>query len=238
MEVTISLWITGLIFGGSILGGGLVRILHPIIKEKYFYLNIFCGGMLAGLIAFDLIPETMNEYQHIGLIAGASAGILLMLAADNFLHAFNHSAIKRPEVFLMLFIALVIHSIPSGMALGLNYDETKDSLIRAVVVHHVPEGIVVMASVIYSKLNISFFWIVCGLISITVGINVYLGLTLNLHSLKGSTIFMGAAIGTLSYVTFYEILWKGYKKHPSWMMLGTLLIGIFAIKIFLTIALH
>lgn len=234
--MTISLWITGLIFLGSILGGGLVRILHPIIKEKYFYLNIFCGGLLAGLLSFDLIPETMNQYQSIGLIAGASAGILLMFATDHFLHGFKHSAIKRPEVFIMLFIALLIHSIPAGMALGLNFDETKDSLLRAVLVHHIPEGIVLMASVLYLKVKISFFWLVCVLISLTVGINVYLGLTLNVQSFKVSTMFMGAAIGTLSYVTFYEILWKGYKRHPSWQMLGTLLLGTLVIKLFFFIA--
>lgn len=236
MEMTISLWITGLIFLGSILGGGLVGILHPIIKEKYFYLNIFCGGMLAGLLGFDLIPETMNQYKSIGLIAGASAGILLMFATDNFLHAFKYFAIKQHEVFIMLFIALVIHSIPAGMALGFTFDETKDSLLRAVLVHHVPEGIVIMASVLYSKVKMSLFWIVCGLISITVGINVYLGLTLNVQSLKVNTMFMGAAIGTLSYVTFYEILWKGYKRHPSWLMLGTIVFGILVIKLFFKIA--
>lgn len=232
-DIKVSLTIMGFIFMGTVLGGGLVKMFYPLLRYKYYYLTVFCGGLLAGLLAFELIPETIGSYERLGLLTGASGGIFIMILADKYIHQIKHSGLQNPQIILMLFIALLIHSVPTGIALGINLGEGEAALLPAVLVHHVPEGIVLMASLLISKANIHLFWLLCFLLSAAVTINLYLGLTVNFESHKIPTMFMGAAVGTLSYVTFYEILWKSFKKYSSFIMLFVILSGILSIRLFL-----
>lgn len=232
-DIKVSLVIMGFIFLGTVLGGGLVKLFFPLLQDKYYYLTVFCGGLLAGLLGFELIPETIGSFERLGLLAGASAGIFIMVVADKYIHQIKHSGFQNPQMVFMLFIALLIHSVPTGIALGINFGEGEAALLPAVLVHHVPEGIVLMASLLISKANIHLFWLFCFLLSAAVAINLYLGLTVNFESHKIPTLFMGAAVGTLSYVTFYEILWKSLKKYSSFIMLLVILSGVLSIRLFL-----
>lgn len=232
-EVKISLIIMGLIFIGAALGGGLVRILFPFLKGKYYYLPLFCGGVLAGMLGFELIPETIASYEALGLVAGGSMGILLMILADKYMHNLKHTRIQKPKIIFILFLALFIHSIPTGIALGINFGESDTSLLNVVLVHHVPEGMVLMASLLISKVSVNLFWLLCIMLSALVAVNLYVGMTLNFISPKMTTLFMGAAVSTLSYVTFYEILWKNIRKYLSFTMLFVIISGTLFIRLYL-----
>lgn len=233
-----SLYIMAFIFLGTLLGVVVVMLISKVFHKNSFYLNVFCGGVLAGILGFDLIPELMTNYRPIGLMAGISMGIFFMILMERFIHNTKYAQIDHPETFMLLFLALLFHSIPTGIALGIDYqgDHFQDSaLLGAILIHHIPEGMVMMVSVIYSRMKVNVFLIFCFLLSLGVGINTYLGITLDFQSIKLRTMFMGIAIGTLGYVTFYEILWRGLKEYFTIKMFITAMLGIIFLKFYLAL---
>lgn len=233
-----SLYIFIIIFLGTVSGGVAVTLISKVLHKDTIYLHVFCGGILAGILGFDLIPEFMSHYRPVGILAGISLGIFFMLLMDRFLHISSRTDIEHPETMMLLFLALLFHSIPAGIALGIEFNGEhfqNPVFLGAILIHHIPEGMVMMASVIYSKMKVSTFWIFCLVLSIAVGINTFLGITLDFQSIKLRTMFMGIAVGTLGYVTFYELLWKGLKSHLTLKMFMAALLGILFLRFSLSI---
>ncbi|GKU84199.1 MULTISPECIES: hypothetical protein [Bacillati] len=208
VEIKVSLIIMSLVFMGIVLGGGLIRILFPFLRDKYYFLPLLGGGVLAGMLGFELIPEAIARYDILGLMAGSSVGIFFIVLVEKYTHNIKYNGIQNMKVIFLLFFALFIHSIPTGIALGINIGETDTSLLKVTLAHNIPEGMVLMTSLLISKAGINIFWILCAMLSAALAINVYVGMELNIASPKITTMFMGAGISTLGYVTVYEILWK------------------------------
>ena len=229
-----SLQISFFIFLGSILGGVAVVVVSKGLRRNYLYLNVFCGGMLAGLLGFDLIPEVISSYPPMGIFTGICLGIFFMLLMGRYSHHTKHLQVEHLETLALLFMALLIHSIPTGIALGMNFHDSHFQdplLLSAIIIHQVPEGMVLMVSVLYARVKIRTFWLLCLFLAIAIGVNTFIGITMHVHSLNIRTIFMGAAIGTLSYVTFYEILGKGLKRHLTIKMILAAIFGMGFLKL-------
>lgn len=163
-------------FLGTLSGGVAVTIIIKVFHKNSFYLNVFCGGILAGILGFDLVPELLSNYRPVGIMAGISLGIFIMLLMDRFLHNSRHNQIEHQETFMLLFLALLFHSIPTGLALGIDFQDHdfQDSvLLGAILIHHIPEGMVMMVSVLYSKMKLKNFLVFCLLLTLTVGINTF-----------------------------------------------------------------
>lgn len=238
-EIRTSLIIWVVIFLGTAIGGLAVPFIRRYFHRNHLYLNVFCGGILAGLLAFDLIPEIVHHYQPIGIFSGVSLGIFMMLLFEKYLHSTKHIDTEYQDTFFLLFFSLFIHSIPTGLALGLNFTEhhfQHPSLLIAILIHHIPEGMVLMVTVLNSKQKVKIFVLLSCLLSFAVGVNTYLGMSLNLHSLKLQTMIMGIAIGSLSYVTFYEILWKGFRSHLTIKMIIGACLGLVFLRVCLVLA--
>ncbi len=234
--VGISLFIMVIILAGTLSGGFSVTIFNKYFYYKYHYLFVFCGGILAGVLGFDLVPDAIRGYDSIGIFAGISLGIMFIFLIDKYVHQHvKQVSFEHPVTFALLFLALFIHSIPAGLAIGLNYKDhhfQELSLLLAFLLHHFPEGMVMMVSVLYSKMQQRVFLLLCLVLSLTVGFSSYLGMAFDIHSSKIRTMFMGIAIGTLGYVTFYEILWKGLKQQLTLRMVMIALVGIGFIGLF------
>lgn len=71
----ISFYIMVFIFLGTLAGGAAVTVFCKGLKKNVLYLNVFCGGILAGILGFDLVPELISNYQPVGIMAGISIGI-------------------------------------------------------------------------------------------------------------------------------------------------------------------
>ncbi|WP_198029804.1 ZIP family metal transporter [Bacillus sp. J33] len=224
------------IFLGTLAGGAAVTVICKGFKKNVLYLNVFCGGILAGILGFDLVPELMSSYHPIGIMAGMSFGVFFMMLMDRILHYSKYPSNHQSDSAALLFLALLLHSIPSGLALGLNFQVEHfqvNALLMAVLFHHIPEGMVMMTAVLYAKKKMRTFWLFSFLLALAVGGNTFLGMIIDLDTLKLQTMFMGAAVGTLSYVTFFEIIWKELKNHFAINMLTVALAGIIFIKFYL-----
>lgn len=224
----ISLFIMMMIFLGTGLGGLATKYIGGVFRENHSLLHMFCGGLLVALLGLEIFPETISEYNSLGILAGLASGIFFMIIMDHILHKVKGVRIEKPQMYIFLFIALFIHSIPTGLALGMSFQDQQfqdSALFSAILIHHFPEGMVIMASVMISNANSKIFWVFSLLLSFAVGTASYLGITITSESIKVQTLFLGAALGTLSYVTLYEILWKGASERFTPSMLGAALAG-------------
>jgi zinc transporter, ZIP family len=161
-----------------------------------------------------------------------------MFLMDRFLHTNKYAQIEYSETFILLSLALLFHSLPTGIALGLDFqgDHFQDSaLLVAILIHHFPEGMVMMVTVLYSRMKVNVFLIFYFLLSLGVGINTYLGIAFDFQSIKLKTMFVGIAIGTLGYVTFYEVLWKELKEHLTIKMFIAAMLGILFLRFYLAL---
>ncbi|MFP5109048.1 ZIP family metal transporter [Neobacillus sp. C211] len=226
-EVDLSSLVTLLILGAMILGGSSIRLMILFLNKNSLYLQILCGGLLTGMFAFELLPEVFSHFQTIG--------IFIMITMEIFLHNKSHLHQGNQETLYLLFIALIIHSITTGVTFGISLQQGQlinYGLLAAFILHHIPEGMIVMSLIPITKMKNRFFTIFCSTLSIVIGMNIFMGLNMRLDSIKRNTVRMGMTIGTMGYVTFYELLWKKSKNLPKGKVAFCVVLGMVGIHIF------
>jgi zinc transporter, ZIP family len=231
-EVRLSILVTLLIFGGMYAGGRAIRFVFLLVNKNTLYLPIFCGGLLTGLFVFDLIPDAFNHFSNIGVLTGISLGILIMTSVDYYLHNYSRLRHRHQDSFYLLMIALIIHSLPTGISFGMNlhtHHILNYGLFAAFILHHIPEGMIIMTSIPSIKEKNRLFTSFCLLLSIFIGCTIFIGLNVKIDSVKWETVMMGMTLGTLGYVTFYEMLWKKSKSLSKGKVAFVVLMGIVGI---------
>jgi zinc transporter ZupT len=233
-DLKIDCIITLLVFGALFVGGNLIQIIFHFNKNSFNF-QILCGGLLTGIFAFDILPDAFSHFNAVGVLTGILVGIFIMIAMEVLLHKKSHPYNKNNETVYLLFVALLIHSIPTGITFGMSLQQghlINYGLLLAFIFHHIPEGIIIMSTIPHSKRNREFM-IFCFMLSIVIGMNVFLGLNMRIDSVVWSTIMMGMTIGTMGYVTFYELLWKKSKNLPKGKVALLVLLGMMGVHYFL-----
>ena len=121
-------------FLGTMLGAGCVffmkKSMHVLVQKA---LTGFAGGVMVAASIWSLLIPAMDQAQHMGKFAfvpatlGFWVGILFLLALDRIvphLHL-NSEQAEGPKSNLkkktMLVLAVALHNIPEGMAVGVVY---------------------------------------------------------------------------------------------------------------------
>ncbi|MDR0138694.1 ZIP family metal transporter [Metabacillus idriensis] len=232
-DAVVFLFIFLAILLGCMIGGVFLKITKGVFRNNDSYVTLLSGGLLGGLLFFELIPETLEEYNFMGIVTGFTIGIIMMLFVKRFFHQDHIWSSKiTKSTFFFLFISLLIHSLPTGMALGLNIEgDHSFSLLFAILIHQVPEGAALMGAAMSSKLEFEIFVLFSVLIAAIFAATTYAAMNIHIHSIKLDTLFMGMAIGTLAYVAFIEILYKGLKEITLQSLI-IILLGVFMIKVY------
>ncbi|MBV7504207.1 ZIP family metal transporter [Bacillus sp. sid0103] len=159
-----------------------------------------------------------------------------MITMEVFLHKKSQLHQGDQETLYLLFIALIIHSIPTGVTFGISLQQGQlinYGLLAAFILHHIPEGMILMSLIPITKMKNKLFTIFCSILSIAIGMNIFMGLNMRLDSIKWNTVMMGMTIGTMGYVTLYELLWKKSKNLPKGKVALIVLLGMSGIHYFL-----
>ncbi|SFA80667.1 MULTISPECIES: hypothetical protein [unclassified Bacillus (in: firmicutes)] len=236
-ELEFSAAIVFLVFVGMVIGGTSIRIMGVFIsRENTVYLQILCGGLLMGLFTFEILPKAFIHYQSVGIFTGISIGVFIMLSMEWVLHKSSHFHTLSQDALYLLMVALIIHSFPTGIMFGMSLQKgalINGGLLLAFIIHHVPEGMIIMSLVPMTKRKNRLFILLCSTLSIVIGLNIYMGLHISFDSMKWNTIMMGTTIGTLGYVTIYEMLWKKSKNLSKGKVALIVLTGMMGIHYFL-----
>jgi len=137
-------------------GGGSVGALLRLPHKPFCALISFAAGTLLGVTLFAILPESLAAVPWWAVLIAAATGYLLFFVISKYLHhvcpacAASHfdadSARHFSEIATALIVALSIHSTTDGLALSLSQHApaeaaTKWSLVSALCIHKIPEGL-------------------------------------------------------------------------------------------------
>lgn len=210
--------IAGLLAGLATGVGALPLIfVRKISKSVEDSLLGFAAGIMIFASSFSLIAPALEENKIIQVISGLLVGAAIMALIEisvPHLHLdklkivdFSDETVKKT---ILLLAAIVIHSIPEGLAIGIGYssDEASLGLVMtiAIAVQNAPEGLVVSAPLIekgYSKPKAIAFGFLAG---IGEPIGALLGTVMG-NAVDGYMPFVFSfAAGAMYYVVSHELI--------------------------------
>jgi len=121
----------------------------------------FAGGLMFAASVYNLIwpgLTMLTEHSEISrvmlVVSGFLVGSLFIWLSDRYLHGLEHGEVRLAgwggRTGLLVFIAMSLHSIPEGLAVGVGFasdavlDQGWGMLIAAAIsIHNIPEGLAV-----------------------------------------------------------------------------------------------
>jgi ZIP family zinc transporter len=134
------------------LGGVLVALLGKFNMRTYDALLGFAAGVMTAIATLGLVAESLDLGNTVVTLAGVAVGAAALFVLDRFLpHEHEHLPFEcvNPLAYrrgLLLFVALTLHNVPEGLAVGTSYTaEPRLGLLLALAIalHNIPEGIAV-----------------------------------------------------------------------------------------------
>lgn len=229
------MWLMVASLAGLGIGGVVGKLVCSLFKGSAHSVYSCCGGMLFGLLYWEIIPHSIHYYHITGVAVGIINGYILMVLFESYLHKHVHSSHEQLGPFL-LFIAIAFHTIPAGLNIGITigYDSfLTTSFLTAFILHQVPEGVALMVSFSAAKVNEWFFLCIALLLAGALGVSILAGNEMQMESVKLNALLAGTAIGTFGYVTINEMLWKSFHQMNFLRFAGTALLGLLLIKTYL-----
>lgn len=202
-------------FLGTIIGAGLVFLLKNNIKDN---INKLLLGLASGLmIAASIWSLIMPSIQSGGIISASSGfmtGIILMIFIDYIISYYHLEDNKQNS---MLMLAVTIHNIPEGMAVGVAFAGlfTGNSIITlagafslaiGIGIQNIPEGTIIsmpLKGLGYSKIKAFNYGVLSGVVEPIAGI-----ITILLINLLGPILpfLLALAAGCMIYVVINELI--------------------------------
>ncbi len=149
-----------LAFGLAVAGGVLSVALKPSHKRLCAMISLAAGTLL-GVTLFGILPESWEQTRWWELLLAVASGYLVFAVISRYVHHvcpacaashFDEEATHRfSEFATVLVIALAVHSTSDGVALAAGHEARAAgestvhgldwSLLLAVCVHKIPEGL-------------------------------------------------------------------------------------------------
>lgn len=148
--------------------GGVISSVTALSHERLCRLISLAAGTLLGVTLFSIIPESYSAVPHLHLIVALASGYMIFwlisryvfhvcpaCAASHFDEATTH---RFSEIATAMVIALGVHSTMDGLALALGKESELAggldlSLLLAICIHKVPEGLALGALLLAAGLK-------------------------------------------------------------------------------------
>jgi len=245
------------LIAGMVTGVGGLAI---FVKKRYLkadvnlLLNIAAGVMLAASIFSLLVPameDFLSNYEVVSdaafrFVTAVFVGVVVLWGLNWVLpHEHNsmghhgpHFDIKKAWMFI---IAITLHKLPEGLAVGVAY-VAEDivnpiSLVIGIAVHNIPEGLTIAISLVgagYSRGRAAGIAFVIGLMQ---PLGAIVGLLLTGISFNFVPYGMAVAGGTMLFVVINEILPETYGQKSTNKSAVAVFLG-FIVMTYLTMIFH
>lgn len=156
--------------------GGLISSLIAVSHERLCRLISFAAGTLLGVTLFSIVPETYAAMSLWQLVVALGTGYIVFLLVSHYVfHVcpacaashFDEAATHRfSEIASAMVLALGLHSTMDGLALALGKESElagglDASLLLAICVHKVPEGLALCSLLLASglKRGVALGWV-------------------------------------------------------------------------------
>jgi zinc transporter ZupT len=215
--------------------GGLFSIKF---KDKLHFVMGFTAGVLLGVVAFDILPEIIDEVNSTGydpiyaMIALVSGFLIFHIFEKSILIHHSHEHVyadhKHPHVGVFSALALAGHSFMDGVGIGLGFQVSPSVGILiaiAVISHDFTDGMNTVTLMLTNKNTVSKAKWYLLLVAITpvLGALSTLFFTVPSHFL---ILYLGFFAGFLLYIGASDILPEAHSKYSSWKTIGLTIFGV------------
>ena len=216
---------------------GAVPLTWKLEGKLFDALLAFGAGVLLSAAFLHMMPAAIPD---LGEATGyfILLGYLLMTVLERFVmaHPCGEEACPNHRLGLSALIGLSVHSIISGMALGIGLREAADvsvsvALLAAILVHKVPETLALMGLLAASHWKPRSSLLALVMFSLMGPGGILLGSFLHMDS----PVFLSAALavsaGTFLYIASADLLPQLHKKmKQQWVHFFAFLLGLAALS--------
>ncbi len=216
------------------MGGGILAIKN---KQRLHYILGFTAGIILGVIAFDILPETFSlaEQYHIDTIRPMVAlvcGFLIFHILEKSVlihhaHETEYGKHKHPQVGVLSALALSGHSLLDGIGIGLGFQVNGTvglAVAIAVIGHDFADGLNTVTLMLANKNSPrkSFWLLMIDALAPVIGV----ASTYFFHlSPANLVLYLGFFAGFLLYIGASDILPQAHEKHSSRLTIGLTIVG-------------
>ncbi|MBR3885283.1 MAG: ZIP family metal transporter [Clostridia bacterium] len=224
-------------FIGTSLGAFLVFFLKDNISEKFNKMLLgFAAGVMIASSIWSLIIPAVNQSKYMGFwsffpaLCGICIGLLFMLLLDKFCRILTIKAGKFNSYLTqkntLLFLAVTIHNVPEGMAVGVAlasafYGNFSISIVSAlalsigIAIQNIPEGMIVSLPLVSNKLSKKkafLFGVLSGIVE-----PIFAVITILLIRVVAPVLpyLLSFAAGAMIYVSVEELIPESHSEDNS-----------------------
>jgi ZIP family zinc transporter len=214
--------------------GGLFCIKE---RERLHLVMGFTAGVLLGVVAFDILPEIVNQVAGTGAAATHAmvalvTGFLLFHIGEKAIvihhaHEGDYADHSHPQVGVLAALGLAAHSFLDGLGIGLGFQvNPKVGLFVAIAViaHDFTDGMNTVALMLAHKNSIARarWFLLVDAIAPVLGAASTLWLRLPEGALA---LYLGFLAGFLLYIGASDILPQAHSRHSSWKTIALTVAG-------------
>lgn len=221
--------------------GGLLAVK---LKDRLHAIMAFAAGVLLGVVAFDILPEIIEQINTHGfsstkvMVALVFGFLFFHILEKTFIihhcHDCSNDRHKHPNIGVLSALALAAHSFMDGVGIGLGFqvNEGVGILVAiAVISHGFTDGVNTVTLMLTNKNSVkkSKWFLLLGSISPILGALSTLFFQVPDNFL---ILYLGFFAGFLLYIGASDILPEAHRQKSSFSLIALTVLGtlfIFAI---------
>ena len=214
-------------FLGTTLGSFFVFFLRNKINKKIEKLMLgFAGGVMVAAAVWSLIIPAINSSEHLNRLSflpaliGIVFGLLFLILLDKIISKINMkniNLINKKNNSKILMIAVTLHNIPEGMAVGVAmagvyFGDTGITLVASltlalgIAIQNIPEGAIISMPILangHTKIKAFGFGVLSGIVEPIAAL-----ITILLVNILGPILpyLLAFAAGAMIYVVIEELI--------------------------------
>ena len=217
--------------------GALPFALMPTLSSRWEGLaNAFAAGMMLSASVFTLADKALQRGSAAEVVLGLAAGAAFCAGTSHLVGRMNwtieHLTGADARRAVVILVAMFVHSIPEGVAIGVGYatGELKYGLLLgvAIAVHNIPEGAAVALPLRAKGISVTAcagYAILTSLPQPVFAVPAFLLVETFQRLLPAS---LGFAGGAMIYLVAAEMLPESIRKCPPLETAGGVLAGLAA----------
>lgn len=227
-------------FASTAIGAFAALLMRDIKTRTQDIMLGFAAGMMLSASAFSLVLPGIEAAERLltlpilavaTVIVGMGLGVLLMLGLDRFTpHEHDNTGPCGPGVerigrVWLFFLAIALHNLPEGMAIGVSFAENDMSvgmpLTAAILFQNVPEGLAVALALRAALLSPLMAAVVASGTGLMELLGAFLGIGIGTGMPLAYPIGLGLAAGAMIFVVSHEVIPETHRNgHQTPATLG------------------
>lgn len=196
---------------GTFLGGAIAVFLKKS-QNLSAIASLFAGGFMLAIVSFELIPEAARLGSVVNVVLSFISGVIVVISANTVFGPKNGG----PTNSLLIFIAIAIHNFPEGLAIGGGEVAAIGTTVAILIaLHNIPEGVALSVPLLQAGKSVCHTLFMSAAAGLPTALGGVAGNLLSLSSPFFVCSCLALAAGSMTFVTFSEILPEGTKDAKS-----------------------